>query len=334
MTTVKRVTTPQRSVLQRAPLAAGIVGPILFIAVFTVAGWLRPRYSATAEAVSDLGVGEAAWIQNANFFVFGALLLAFATGFRRAMSGVVGRRASTVAAVMIATTGIGLAAGGAFPAAPPTEGLHFLVGFLLTVVSAIATTFYVGRRLRGTEGWQRVARYSMWSGIGALALVAFSFVALNPASPLEDMGIGGLIERLLVIEVFAWHAGMGWRLLVHDATQSTAPPDGQTAQSRREPARGRSLSSEDPLSPTREGLQAPPARTPARDTCARLPASHLPGKRRRSRWLPVLTNQRTNHEGPLSPNRRSLADGSCWRSRWRSPSRWAPDCSLRLSFAR
>jgi hypothetical membrane protein len=84
-------------VLQRALLAAGIVGPILFVAVFTVAGWLRPRYSATAEAVSDLGVGEAAWIQNANFFVFGALLLAFATGLRRAMSGVVGRRASTVA---------------------------------------------------------------------------------------------------------------------------------------------------------------------------------------------------------------------------------------------
>jgi hypothetical protein len=27
------------------------------------------------------------------------------------------------------------------------------------------------------------------------------------------MRIGGLIERLLVIEVFAWHAVMGWRLL-------------------------------------------------------------------------------------------------------------------------
>jgi hypothetical protein len=98
-------------VLQRALLAAGIVGPILFVAVFTVAGWLRPRYLATAE-------------------------------------------------------------------------------------------------------------------VGAVALVAFSFVALNPASPLEDMGIGGLVERLLVIKVFAWHAEMGRRLLVHDATQSTAPPDG------------------------------------------------------------------------------------------------------------
>jgi hypothetical membrane protein len=259
MTTVKRVTTPQRSVLQRALLAAGIVGPILFVAVFTVAGWLRPRYSATAEAVSDLGVGEAAWIQNANFFVFGALLLAFATGFHRAMSGVVGSRAATVAAVMIGTTGIGLAAGGAFPAAPPTEGLHFLVGFLLTVASAIATAFYVGRRLHGKEGWRRVARYSVWTGIGAVALGAFSFVALNPSSPLEDMGIGGLIERLLVIQIIAWHAVMGWRLLMHNATQSTAPPDAQT---RREPTCGRSLPSDGPTVTARQERQAPPARTP------------------------------------------------------------------------
>lgn len=32
---------------------AGILGPIVFVATFTVAGWLRPGYSALGEAVSE-----------------------------------------------------------------------------------------------------------------------------------------------------------------------------------------------------------------------------------------------------------------------------------------
>lgn len=178
-------------------------------------GWLRPGYSAKADAVSDLGVGEGAWLQTANFLLFGLLLLAFAAGFRRAMSSLIGPREATVAASLIAATGLGVAASGVFPAAPPTEGLHLLLGFLLAFASAIGVVFYVGRRLRGVVGWEGPRRYSTWTGVGALLLIAFSFVALNPASPLEEMGIGGLIERLLAVEVFAWHAVMGWRLL-HD----------------------------------------------------------------------------------------------------------------------
>lgn len=36
---------------------AGVVGPPLFILVFTLAGWLRPGYSALRQEVSALGVG-------------------------------------------------------------------------------------------------------------------------------------------------------------------------------------------------------------------------------------------------------------------------------------
>src|SRR5260370_9078034 len=60
---------------------AGVGGPILFVLVFTLAGFLRPGYSPLSQAVSVLGVGPNAWLQNANFVVFGLLLLTFSIGF-------------------------------------------------------------------------------------------------------------------------------------------------------------------------------------------------------------------------------------------------------------
>ncbi|MBB5867781.1 putative membrane protein [Allocatelliglobosispora scoriae] len=198
----------------RLLLAAGIVGPVLFVLTFTVAGWLRPGYSALASAVSDLGVGSTAWIQNANFLLFGILLIAFAAGFRRVASELIGGHA-TGGAILIATTGIGMLGAVLFPAKPPTEILHFLLGFLIVIVSAIAAAFYLGRQFRRVPEWRVLARYSTWTGLIAVALVLVTFVALNPASPLEKAGVGGLINRILAVETFAWYAVTGYWLWRH-----------------------------------------------------------------------------------------------------------------------
>ncbi len=75
-------------------LSAGIVGPVLFVLAFTIAGALRPGYSPVRDVVSDLGAGPGSWLQNANFAVFGVLLLAFAAGFRRASGAGTGKDAA------------------------------------------------------------------------------------------------------------------------------------------------------------------------------------------------------------------------------------------------
>jgi hypothetical protein len=62
----------------------------------------------------------------------------------------------------------------------------------------------------------------MWTGIGAVGLVVLSFVALNPASPLAEAGIGGLIERALVIEIFAWHTVTGLKLVKSSTATQTS----------------------------------------------------------------------------------------------------------------
>src|ERR1051326_4746317 len=55
---------------------AGVVGPMLYVGVFTLAGFLRPGYSPVRQAVSALGVGTNAWLLNTDAVVFGVLLFA------------------------------------------------------------------------------------------------------------------------------------------------------------------------------------------------------------------------------------------------------------------
>ncbi len=54
---------------------AGMIGPVLFAATFTIEGWLRPGYNPNSMFVSELSLGPRGWIQILNFIVFGVLFL-------------------------------------------------------------------------------------------------------------------------------------------------------------------------------------------------------------------------------------------------------------------
>jgi hypothetical protein len=58
----------------------GAIGPVVFIAVFTTAGWLRPDYSARRHYISTLSTGPRGWVQIANFVQCGVLVLCGAFG--------------------------------------------------------------------------------------------------------------------------------------------------------------------------------------------------------------------------------------------------------------
>ncbi|GIF96852.1 DUF998 domain-containing protein [Catellatospora citrea] len=197
--------------MTRALLAAGVAAPVLFVVGFTVAGLVRPGYSAMRSAVSDLGVGQNAWLQNANFLLFAMLLIGYAVGYRRALTQDLGRSATT-GAVLIGCASIGLVGAVVFPATPATGLLHFLLGFLIVLGAAMAAAFHGGRVFRHVPGGRGLARYSTWSGIAAVAMFVVTFVALNPASPLERAGVGGLINRILAIVAFSWYGITAWWL--------------------------------------------------------------------------------------------------------------------------
>src|SRR5260221_11965295 len=73
--------TRKRSYFIRPFTLAGVIGSILFVLVFTIQGLLRPGYSPINQVVSDLVIGQDAWILNTDLVVLGLLRRAFSIGF-------------------------------------------------------------------------------------------------------------------------------------------------------------------------------------------------------------------------------------------------------------
>lgn len=190
---------------------AGVLGPPLFVAVFSLAGWMRDDYSAMRQEVSALGIGPTSWLQNTNFVVFGVLLLLFAVAFAAGMRGELDRRWLLTIGTLLVLSGTGVMLSGLFTMAPGTVVVHWLGGFVLAFVPAIAVCFLAAVHLRHIPRWRAYARYSLSVGIAALVVIAATFVFLNPAFPGLNQ-FGGLLQRLLVVVVFSWHVLFGWRL--------------------------------------------------------------------------------------------------------------------------
>jgi hypothetical membrane protein len=62
-------------------LIAGALGSIAFVLTWTVAGLLRPDYSAIHQPISDLGVGPYGRLMDTAAFIEGLLKVGFAVGF-------------------------------------------------------------------------------------------------------------------------------------------------------------------------------------------------------------------------------------------------------------
>jgi len=58
--------------------ATGILGPVVFAVVAVVQGLLRPGYSFVADPVVAPVAGPSGWVQDLNFVVLGAAVIAFA----------------------------------------------------------------------------------------------------------------------------------------------------------------------------------------------------------------------------------------------------------------
>ena len=143
-------------------LACGVLGGFGFIAVFLIAGAIRPHYSPLYHHVSSLSLGDDGSIQIANFVVTGILIIACALGLRRALSS---GRGSTWGPILVGMFGLGLVGAGAFvtdpgfgypPGAscgvPATVTVH---GNLVASSVALFSGGYAGlfQRLSIVAGW-------------------------------------------------------------------------------------------------------------------------------------------------------------------------------------
>lgn len=190
----------------------GVIAPIQFVIAFTLLGALRPGYSSFRQAVSDLGVGPNGWVMNISIVLDGLLLIACALGFALGMQSILSRGWRWTSAILLTLPGLGLVVAGIFSEAPETLVIHWMVGAILLFLSPVIVFPIAGFALRHDARWRRWSFYSFIAGLLTLALVILMFWVFTPGTTLASLQIGGLMERVVIIEIEIWYLAFGWRL--------------------------------------------------------------------------------------------------------------------------
>ncbi|HEY6417440.1 MAG TPA: DUF998 domain-containing protein [Candidatus Binataceae bacterium] len=186
-------------------------GPALFVATFTLEGWLRPGYDARRMFVSELALGPCGWIQCVNFVVFGALFLVFARGVAADFQD---GKASRAGPILFAIIGFSLLVSGFFVMDPVTTlpdqmswhgKLHMFFGALVFSLSPISCFVFL-RRFREDARWRSLQWWTLAAGtITAAALVVLSVGPTQPpAVPNAFNEWNGLVQRAILIPYFSW----------------------------------------------------------------------------------------------------------------------------------
>jgi hypothetical membrane protein len=204
---------PQAAWLARWLALGGVAGPLLFVLAFTVAGLLRPGYSPVDQAISDLGIDEHAWIVNGSLIILGLSLTGFSIRFDRSIRSRSSRALRVASAALLAAVGVGYAVAGIFP---ETNPLHWQLGAPLVYGGATLGFLLAGRLLCRSPAWRGWGTVTLLASLATLVLVALTFYTFSSyeftSGPSPVGQYGGLMERVLFIEILAWYAAVGWRL--------------------------------------------------------------------------------------------------------------------------
>lgn len=204
--------TGPRSV--RLAALAGMTAAALFVAVFTVCGWLRPGYSALSMFVSELSLGPHGWIQILSFLVTGALILVFGRGV--AVQFKIGA-ASRAGPILVRIIGVRLLVSGPFTTDPSAmfdqvswHGMVHGVSGALVFSSAPVTCFVFYRRFRADPAWRPLAGWTLSAGIVLVLGVAALRLSQQAGTGLFELK--GLIQRFVLITFMTWLFAFAARL--------------------------------------------------------------------------------------------------------------------------
>jgi hypothetical protein len=195
--------------ITRSLLGYGVLAGAFYLAVGTALALTRTGFSFADHPLSALMLGEHGWMQRANIVLTGAMVLAAAVGFARALRG---SSASQLAGVLLVVYGGCLVLSGVFPPDPMagfppgatgdqatlSGVLHLAfggIGFLALAATAIVLA-----------GWFTTVGLDAWATRSRIAavLIVLSFLS-GAALATRPMGIALL--WLAVVSGWVWLAG-------------------------------------------------------------------------------------------------------------------------------
>lgn len=189
---------------------AGIFAPVLFVAVFTLEGLLRPTYDPLSTYVSALSLGQHGWVQMTNFILLGLLLLIFsravAAEFHSGKASRWGLILLTVIAVLFIVSGPFRMDPMGTPASQVTVHgtIHGLAGGIIFILMPITCFIYL-RRFRTDPRWHGLVPWTWILGIVvAVVVLVFTVISKSPALSARFAAWMGLIQRCLIIPYMVW----------------------------------------------------------------------------------------------------------------------------------
>lgn len=186
---------------------AGMIGPILFVGIFTLEGWLRPGYNSLSMFVSQLSLSPRGWIQTLNFIVLGILFLIFARGIAAEFKE---GKASRIGPLLFTIIGLAFLFSGSFvmdPAPTPTNllswhgWLHNIFGAFVFGLAPVSC-FIFFRRFRVDPKWQSLQWWTLIAGVIITIAVIFLKAGQLGTGGLHD--VIGLIQRVALITYLFW----------------------------------------------------------------------------------------------------------------------------------
>jgi hypothetical membrane protein len=195
---------------QRQLAWAGILGPILFVLIFTVEGWLRPGYEPLKMYVSELSLGPRGWIQIVNFVLFGLMLLIFT---RSVAAEFQSGKASRGGIILLAILGVCFLFSGPFIMDPPDTApsqmtlhgtAHGILGGIVFLLMPL-TCFVFLRRFREDPKWQFLQWPTLVLGtFSAAAVLLLTVATKSPTAQNISTDWLGLIQRAAIVPFMMW----------------------------------------------------------------------------------------------------------------------------------
>lgn len=201
---------------QRTIGFAAVFTPLWFLAVYLVMANMRPEYSHSNDAISELGSLDAANLWAWNIFGYilpGLVITLLGIGLKREFSPL--SRITTIPFVALMVSGLFMALSGAFPAnmadfKSATTVIH-LIGsmgcFVVFLVAGFSLPFYFRKR----SSWHWLTWPSLALVVGSIATGFLRF---------GDMG--GVGQRITFACFFLWVALIGLGLLRANRRQTAA----------------------------------------------------------------------------------------------------------------
>lgn len=198
-------------------LALGAVaGQALFTLAWFVLGFLSPGftifgtvikpYSAITTPLSGLGLGTTAPYMNAAFIGGGVLTLLGAFGIFESI-GELSPAARWACIVMFGLSAVGLVMDGIFTL---VSFLPHMIGFLLGAGMPAVGLVVAGLAMRRIPSWRTIGTWLVVGGPLTLVLLVVSLATFSQSAIAAGIGVTGLTERILCVDLAGWWIAMGW----------------------------------------------------------------------------------------------------------------------------